>query len=65
MFHIIAPFNAEGYAAEGIASEETACDADAPLIASALMLQLGSLFSVVLAMRAFKKHGTSFPVETR
>ena len=63
MFDIIAPFHTEGYTAEWIASEETACDAHTPLVASTLMLQLGSLFSVTLAMRAFKKHGTSFPVE--
>lgn len=65
MLNVVAPLDAEGDTANGIAAKETASDAHAPLVSCAFILKPSSLLSFILTMRAFKEHGLSLPKEAR
>lgn len=63
MLDVVAPLDTERHAAEGVAPKEAEGDAGTPLISGALVLKLGSLFSIGFAMRTFKQHWRPFPKE--
>ena len=65
MLHVVAPLYAEGYTTYRIAPEEAACDAHAPLITRALILQAGALLPLVFTMRTLEEHRAPFAKESR
>ena len=65
MFNVVASFEAERHAAYGIASEEAARYAHAPLVSRALMLQPRARLLLILAVGALEQHGVAFAVQTR
>ena len=62
MFYIVASLNTKWHTTQWIAGKKAEYNACAPLVAGALIFQLGALLFVCLAVGAFKRHWLSLSI---